>query len=166
MEDTITAYFCHCLLLSRLASLGRKVCTTASELASLCQGDPGPNNGSQAKPQPQVHQVCYMKSLPPTHHKGSACPSQGEEYGTQTLRSVSHVHMTAAIRTLWAPDKYDFLHTIGGYTHFPRWAHFTILFPVAALFISQFCLFGRKASFKNTPTPHPIQSPPVQSLVP
>lgn len=30
--------------------------------------------------------------------------------------------MTAAIRTLWAPDKYDFLHTVGGYTHVPCWA--------------------------------------------
>lgn len=92
------------------------------------------------------------------HHK----PSQGKECGTNVHIGRTH---DCCIRTLWASDKYDFLHTVGGYTHFPRWA-LSLCLPFS--FLSSAFLAGRSPLRVHPhPTPTPIQSPSaVQSLVP
>lgn len=72
MEGTITAYSVivhHSPGWPAWQESMQPHCIRVLQLALLCQWGPGPNNGSQAKLQPQT--------LPPTHHKDSVCPGQG-----------------------------------------------------------------------------------------
>lgn len=67
--------FCHCLLLSRLASLGRKAQHSIISVLLpilLCQcAQP-----RQQFPGKATTTDCYKKSLPPAHHKDSDYPGQ------------------------------------------------------------------------------------------
>lgn len=138
MEGTITAYFCHCSPLSRLARLAGKYATTLHPSPAACLTVPVGPRAQQWFPgkATTTDSSSLLREISAPYPPQRFClPWPGKLRLDPDLKSC--FQMTAAMGTLWAPDKYAFLHTTGGNSHFPCWAHFTILFPVTALFISQ-----------------------------